>query len=586
MIPKTLPEGWKVVEFSKICSKLKSGGTPLTSKLEYYNGEIPFVKIEDISKAKKYLTKTKIKITEKGLKNSNAWLVPKNSLLLAIYGSLGEVAINKIEVATNQAILGVVLDNNKGDTEYIYYLFTFLRKYLERQAKHTTQANLTAEIIKKLKIPLPPLPEQKKIAEILSTVDKAIQNVDEIIAKTERLKKGLMQELLTKGVIYGFMFDTNIFDAILDNKIKLKSLLSHFNHYITHIQKDEIDAITKPEKLERKKKLLELFKELKKDEKPTESFVFGTSKLGKAKLKEIPTESSVWDISRWNKSKWSNGDLYRNLLTKLKELDKKAGKKKTKENKIRDVLIAETCIKNNSILVTEDKNLKEVTLLFGGQAITFEQFLKGEYKEFKNTEIGKIPKDWEVVKFEDVAKIRGNRSISDVEKVSFIPMELISESEIFAKYQVKNIDEIKSFTYCEAGDILLAKITPSLENGKQGMVPNDVLNGFALATTEVFPIKCNTIDRLFLFYILKFSKFRNVIIASMTGTTGRQRASKQVVENLKIPLPSFSEQRKIAEILLTVDKKLELERKRKEKLERIKKGLMNDLLTGRKRVKI
>ena len=112
------------------------------------------------------------------------------------------------------------------------------------------------------------------------------------------------------------------------------------------------------------------------------------------------------------------------------------------------------------------------------------------------------------------------------------------------------------------------------------------MNGFALATTEVFPIKCNTIDKLFIFYVLKFPKFRNVIIASMTGTTGRQRASKQVVENLKIPLPLFSEQQKIAEILSTIDKKLKLERRRKDKFEKIKKGLMNDLLTGKKRVKI
>jgi len=72
----------------------------------------------------------------------------------------------------------------------------------------------------------------------------------------------------------------------------------------------------------------------------------------------------------------------------------------------------------------------------------------------------------------------------------------------------------------------------------------------------------------------------------MTGTTGRQRASKISVKNLKIPLLPLPEQRRIAEILSTVDKKLEFERRRNQKLERIKKGLMNELLTGRKRIKI
>lgn len=125
-----------------------------------------------------------------------------------------------------------------------------------------------------------------------------------------------------------------------------------------------------------------------------------------------------------------------------------------------------------------------------------------------------------------------------------------------------------------------------LENGKQGIVPDIIPNGFALATTEVYRISCKNIDRLFLFYIFKHPKFRNKIISSMTGTTGRQRASKISVKNLKIPLLPLPEQRRIAEILSTVDKKLEFERRRNQKLERIKKGLMNELLTGRKRIKI
>ncbi|MEM4293030.1 MAG: restriction endonuclease subunit S [Thermoplasmata archaeon] len=406
---RRIPDVWEVVEFVSICKKLKSGGTPITSKKEYYNGRIPFVKIEDITSAGKYLIETKTYITEEGLKNSNAWLVPKDSVLLAIYGSIGAVSINKTELATNQAILGIILNQEKAINEFIYYMLLFLKDTLLRQAKHTTQANLTGEIIKKLKIPLPPLPEQKAIAKVLSTVDEAIQKCNELIAKTERLKQGLMRELLTKGI---------------------------------------------------------------------------------------------------------------------------------------------------------------------------------GHKEFKDTEIGRIPKEWEVVRLgdENIAEIRGNKIVSGFENVAFIPMELIPDSDIFVKYELRAMGDVKSFVYCERDDLLLAKITPSLENGKQGIVPDEVPNGFALATTEVFPISCKGIDKLFLFYILKFPKFRNKIIASMIGTTGRQRASKESVENLLIPLPPLPEQQKIAEILSTIDKKLELERKRKEKLERIKKGLMNDLLTGKRRI--
>ncbi|MCX7786052.1 MAG: restriction endonuclease subunit S, partial [candidate division WOR-3 bacterium] len=171
------------------------------------------------------------------------------------------------------------------------------------------------------------------------------------------------------------------------------------------------------------------------------------------------------------------------------------------------------------------------------------------HKEFKySKELNcQIPKEWEVVKLIEVANIRQNKDISNLDAIAFIPMDLVSNSNIYVRYQVRKKESISSFTYCEAGDLLLAKITPSLENGKQGIVPNDIPNGVALATTEVFPIACENINNLFLFYILKYPKFRNQIIASMIGTTGRQRASKDSVINLKIPLPSGPEQQKIAE---------------------------------------
>ena len=199
----------------------------------------------------------------------------------------------------------------------------------------------------------------------------------------------------------------------------------------------------------------------------------------------------------------------------------------------------------------------------------------------KQTEIGSIPEEWEVVRLGDntIAEIRGNKAINEFEKVAFIPMEFIPDSGVFVRYEIRPMKEVKSFTYCESRDLLLAKITPSLENGKQGIIPDDIPNGFALATTEVFPISCKNICRLFLFYILKFPKFRNKIIASMTGTTGRQRASKESLKNLLIPFPPVPEQEKIAEILSSVDQTIEKVDEAIAKTERLKKGLMQELLT-------
>ncbi|WP_456327514.1 restriction endonuclease subunit S, partial [Archaeoglobus sp.] len=191
-----IPEDWEVVRLGDVAKKIKAGGTPKTSVKEYYeNGTIPFVKIEDLTASGKYLIKTQLKITELGLKSSNAWIVPENSLLFAMYGSIGASAINKIPVATNQAILGIIPNSEKTDVEFLYYRLRFSVPEMRRQTKHGTQPNLTAKIVKEFKIPLPPLEEQKKIAHVLRTIDNAIEIVEKAVEKLERIKKATMEQL-------------------------------------------------------------------------------------------------------------------------------------------------------------------------------------------------------------------------------------------------------------------------------------------------------------------------------------------------------------------------------------------------------
>lgn len=166
-----------------------------------------------------------------------------------------------------------------------------------------------------------------------------------------------------------FMFDTNIFDKLLAKDIDLSIFSDMHEFFVTHIQKDEIDAISKPEKQEWKTKLLNLFKSLNEGNIPTESFILGTSRLGAAKLSSVPTESMVWGVSRWDEAKWTNPK------TSLIEELRKGNLKHTE-----DALIGETAIKKEFILVTEDNNLFNKFVALGGKAIRFEQFLKGDFE--------------------------------------------------------------------------------------------------------------------------------------------------------------------------------------------------------------
>jgi len=200
MNTKIIPKEWQKLMLSNISIKLKTGGTPTSSNRDFYNGDIPFVKIDDMTTSGRYILKTKTHISESALKNSSAWIVPADSILYSIYATIGEVAINKVDLATNQAIIGIIPDNNKVNRDFLYYFLISIKPSLSRFFKETTQKNLTSEIVRKLEVLVPPLTEQNKIAEILSSVDEEIEKVDQEVKKTEELKRGLMAELLTKGI--------------------------------------------------------------------------------------------------------------------------------------------------------------------------------------------------------------------------------------------------------------------------------------------------------------------------------------------------------------------------------------------------
>ena len=187
-----IPEDWEVKKFNKF-SKFYSGGTPLTSKSEYYGGEIPFIKSGEI-----YYDRTEQFLTQEGLNNSSAKLVYRGDLLYALYGAnSGEVAISQLEGAINQAILCIQQNKDEAETIYLYNYLKLEKSNIINKFLQGGQGNLSADIIKNLQIPLPPLPEQKKIADCLSTWDCAIEKQSQLINALTQRKKALMQQLLT-----------------------------------------------------------------------------------------------------------------------------------------------------------------------------------------------------------------------------------------------------------------------------------------------------------------------------------------------------------------------------------------------------
>lgn len=185
-----IPQEWEVKKLGDVAESF-SGGTPKAGNNEYYDGNIPFIRSGEI-----HQKNTALFLSELGLAESSAKIVEKGDLLIALYGAnSGDSAISQINGAINQAILCIRPYN---------LLTSFLCSFLELKknmyvAKYLQggQGNLSGDIVNNYIIPIPPLPEQQKISEILNVWDKAIKKQTQLIEKLELRKKGLIKQLLT-----------------------------------------------------------------------------------------------------------------------------------------------------------------------------------------------------------------------------------------------------------------------------------------------------------------------------------------------------------------------------------------------------
>ena len=180
---------WERHKLSEVCS-FYSGGTPSSSKKEYYNGNIPFIRSGELHK-----DYTELFITEAGLSNSAAKLVETGDLLLALYGATsGDIAISKIKGAINQAILCIRTKQNKKFIESVWnkHVERLLQTYLQGG-----QGNLSADIVKNIPLYFANSNEQDKLAKFISLLDERIATQNKIIEKLETLIKGIVDSIFT-----------------------------------------------------------------------------------------------------------------------------------------------------------------------------------------------------------------------------------------------------------------------------------------------------------------------------------------------------------------------------------------------------
>jgi type I restriction enzyme S subunit len=197
---RLIPEGWRNFMLGDV-AEVFGGATPSTNVADYWNGDIPFVTPSDVTdlKGSNTLKSTKKGITKAGFNSTSAACIPAGAVLLTSRATIGFCCINKIPVVTNQGFINLVCKDELCNI-YALYLIRSLKRELERLSDGSTFKELARRSFRKISIVLPPLAEQHKITSILSIVDDSLQKSDEIITKTQQLKKGLMQQLLTQGI--------------------------------------------------------------------------------------------------------------------------------------------------------------------------------------------------------------------------------------------------------------------------------------------------------------------------------------------------------------------------------------------------
>ncbi|WP_163527845.1 restriction endonuclease subunit S [Halobacillus ihumii] len=190
---------WDRIKLEDLAT-ITGGGTPSRNNMEYWKGNIPWVTPTDVTKNnKKYLNDASQYITTKGLEKSAAKIIPANSVLMTSRATIGKCVINTLPVTTNQGFANFICSENC-IPGFLYYLLTYYGPRFEQLGSGSTFKEISKGELRSFAIQRPSIVEQKEISSILSSVDEAIEKTKQIIEQTTKVKKGLMQQLLTKGI--------------------------------------------------------------------------------------------------------------------------------------------------------------------------------------------------------------------------------------------------------------------------------------------------------------------------------------------------------------------------------------------------
>jgi type I restriction enzyme S subunit len=191
--------GWRTGFLKNVILDIGDGGTPPRNDPANFGGEIPWTVVEDI---KPEIWFTKETLSQKGFRKCNAKLWPPDSIVLSFGATIGEVGLAKVALTTKQGLAGIVADPRVVDPRYLYFLLSTKKSELLRYANGTTIKEVRPSVIREyIGVSFPQdIAEQREVSIILATLNEAVEKSEALVSKLTRIKQGLIQDLLTRGI--------------------------------------------------------------------------------------------------------------------------------------------------------------------------------------------------------------------------------------------------------------------------------------------------------------------------------------------------------------------------------------------------
>ncbi|MCM8594660.1 restriction endonuclease subunit S [Accumulibacter sp.] len=187
--------GWPTVRLED-CAEIVSGATPSTSESAYWDGDVCWATPKDLSELEgAYISDTPRKITRSGLQSCAATVLPPDSVLFSSRAPIGHVAINTVPMATNQGFKSFVPNRERVHAKFLYHWLRRNRPYLESLGNGATFKEVSKAVVARIEIPLPPLPEQRRIAEILDKADALRAKRRAALAELDTLTQSMFLEM-------------------------------------------------------------------------------------------------------------------------------------------------------------------------------------------------------------------------------------------------------------------------------------------------------------------------------------------------------------------------------------------------------